>query len=50
MPKVIKVIITDEYRGKGTVENPSRRVTVVYDLKGNFIAEHDQWAEEQKTP
>lgn len=40
--KVIKVIETDLLgRGKGTPENPVRRIHQIYSLDGELIMEHD---------
>lgn len=41
--KVIQVIEIIETRGEGTKKDPVRRVYCYTDLKGNFLAEHDNW-------
>lgn len=41
MPKVIQVIESDIYRGKGTEGSPGRRVTQYHTLDGVFLAEND---------
>lgn len=41
MPRVIEIIESMEYRGKGTTEDPCRLVRVHYTLEGEWLAEHD---------
>ena len=41
MPRVIKVIQSDEPRGGGTSDDPCRAVVRYYTIKGVFLAEND---------
>jgi hypothetical protein len=40
-PHCEEVIIADVYRGKGTQDDPGRRVLQVFQKDGTFLAEHD---------
>lgn len=47
--KIIKVIVTDlELRGKGTPEEPYRRVTQYWSLDGKLLCESDPFNEYTK--
>lgn len=49
MPKVEKVIISHELRGKGTEMDPCRSVLQVYTLDGELLAESDPLFPEPRT-
>ncbi len=49
-PRLIQVIeVSLERRGKGTAEDPVRRVRQYYSTDGVLLAEHDPFLAEQKS-
>jgi hypothetical protein len=42
-PKVMQVIQAWESVGKGTDEDPIRRVATYYTLQGEWLADYDHW-------
>lgn len=44
MPRVISVIESEVLRGKGTDDDPCRRVVQYHTFDGEFLAERDDWA------
>lgn len=41
MAKLVEIIITDECRGSGTIEDRYRRVTQFWSKEGELLGEHD---------